>query len=109
MPQVKLEVRTMNSIDRLIFREGEDRNGPAMIMNIADKQVMRAAIQGVNTPGDFVFVNDALFRREEGSTTAQIALFTVEQDCDDFIAAHPGTSKITELSGDGFNWKAVEG
>ena len=85
----------------LVFREGEDRNGPSLIIPAS---VRFAALDDLTSEGEEVFV-DGQFSRVEDWTSDPIAVFADEADADAFLATKgPRYRKAAQDTADGFNF-----
>ncbi len=91
---------------RIFFIENEDRNGPALSIDLADKQATRQAINGLVNQDDEIIATGE-FSRIERHATNLLALFKVEAEADTYVAAHTGTRKVREIAVDGFDFKVV--
>lgn len=100
------EIKVYVDAGRIFFIENEDRNGPALSIDLSSKQALRQAINSMTNQGDEV-LGVGEFSRIEGHTTDLVALFKVEADADAYVAAMTGVRKVIELSIDGFDFKIV--
>lgn len=101
------EVKIYVDGGRIFFIENEDRNGPALSIELADKQALRQAINGLTNQGDEIIATGEFSRIERHSTTP-VALFTVEADADAYVTAHgSGVRKVREVAVDGFDYKVI--
>ena len=91
---------------RIFFIEHEDRNGPALSIDLGDKQAIRQAIGGLTRNGDEILLTGEFSRIERHSTNL-IALFKSEADADDYVTANTGVRKVREGAIDGFDFKVV--
>ncbi len=102
MADLLLQVRG----DKIIIREGEDRNGPMAEFELADKQALRAAIQRLNVDGDEEVFPNAKMGKEIDSTNNSIGWFTSEVDADAFVTGKGGNSAkhSQKPTADGVDW-----
>ncbi len=100
MAQLKVTIKGQ----RLVIREGEDRNGPGMSVLRTDKGALVSAIQDVTSIGDTEFVTGH-FQREEDHTASPHAMFRLEADADAYLVVKGNTfRKIRRTAADGFDY-----
>ncbi len=100
------EIKIYVDGDRIFFIENEDRNGPALSIELSGKQALRQAINSLSNQGDEV-LGTGEFSRIERHSTNLIALFKSEAQADIFVADNSGVKKVIEGSIDGFDYKIV--
>lgn len=100
------EIKIYVDIGRIFFIENEDRNGPALSIDLANKQSLRQAINSLSNQDDEIIATGEFSRIERHSTNL-FALFKIEAEADNYVADHPGTKKVIEISIDGFDFKVV--
>ncbi len=108
MAELKMSFETIDNIDRIVFRENIDRNGPGMVIELADKNAFRAAVNRITAQGDEEIV-DGQMGRIDDTTNQPIAIFQSEADADAFLALKgAGFRKDLETDAvDGYGYKVV--
>ncbi len=106
---IHIFVENIQGLDRIVCREGQDRNGAALLFNVTDKQAWRSAIQSMQNPSTPQEIVSGLFVRREDTTNIPIAIFTNEADADAFVITKGAAThrKDIEQTVDGFDYKVV--
>ncbi len=102
------EIKIYVDAGRIFFRENIDRNGPSLVIALADKQALRQAVNSLNNHGDEV-IAEGVFGRLDDTTNNPIAIFQSEADADAFLLAK-GTGFRKDLEPDavdGYGFKIV--
>jgi len=84
MAELKMSFETIDSVDRIVFRENLDRNGPGMVIQLANKNAFRAAVNRITAQGDEEIVEGDMGRIENWSSNP-VAMFQVEADADAYV------------------------
>ena len=108
MAELLMSFETINTVDRIVFRENIDRNGPGMVIELANKTAFRAAVNRITAQGDEEIVDGSMGRIDD-TTNSPIAIFQIEADADSFLASKgAGFRKDLEPDAvDGYGFKVV--